>query len=210
MADAEDSSPGRGLASEAVRDRHPAPFRGREPAAPDLVPCDLASPCGANTANYNRGRAAPTPTSSSVRLRGTPSTRRSEGGGCTRTYRGLPARRGCRSVQAATGENLNPWTEAKVDHEEPRAGDRSSFIVGRRGPTVPRAIAKAAVQGRSSETRASTEYEEIKGRGHRLVIDHGWRGTVAEQGESRLSSVSPDGFPAAVPRFCDEGGERQK
>ncbi|MEN3310117.1 MAG: non-heme chloroperoxidase [Micromonosporaceae bacterium] len=78
--------------------------------------------------------------------------------------------------QAATA-NLNPWTEAKVDTENP---DRGPLLIvsGEKDNTVPRAISAAAYH-RQQHNPGVTEFVEIPGRGHALTIDHGWR-EVAE------------------------------
>jgi non-heme chloroperoxidase len=74
--------------------------------------------------------------------------------------------------QAATA-NLNPWTEAKVDHDNP---DRGPLLVisGEKDHTVPWAIANASYK-RQAGNSGVTEITEIKGRGHALTIDSGWR-----------------------------------
>jgi pimeloyl-ACP methyl ester carboxylesterase len=74
--------------------------------------------------------------------------------------------------QAATA-NLNPWTEAKVDHDNP---DRGPLLIisGEKDNTVPWAIANASYK-RQSDNPGVTEITEIKGRGHALTIDSGWR-----------------------------------
>jgi non-heme chloroperoxidase len=74
--------------------------------------------------------------------------------------------------QAATA-NLNPWTEAKVDHDNP---DRGPLLVisGEKDHTVPWAIANASYK-RQAGNSSVTEITEIKGRGHALTIDSGWR-----------------------------------
>jgi non-heme chloroperoxidase len=74
--------------------------------------------------------------------------------------------------QAATA-NLNPWTEAKVDHENP---DRGPLLIisGEKDHTVPWAIANAEYK-RQSHNPGVTEITEMKGRGHALTIDSGWR-----------------------------------
>jgi pimeloyl-ACP methyl ester carboxylesterase len=74
--------------------------------------------------------------------------------------------------QAATA-NLNPWTEAKVDHDNP---DRGPLLIisGEQDHTVPWAIANASYK-RQAGNAGVTEITEIKGRGHALTIDSGWR-----------------------------------
>jgi non-heme chloroperoxidase len=77
--------------------------------------------------------------------------------------------------QAATA-NLNPWTEAKVDTRNPERGPLL-VISGELDHTVPWPIAHASYKQQDNE--GVTEIVEMKGRGHALTIDHGWR-DVAE------------------------------
>jgi non-heme chloroperoxidase len=74
--------------------------------------------------------------------------------------------------QAATA-NLNPWTEAKVDTENP---DRGPLLIvsGEKDHTVPRSISEASYK-KQQRNPATTEFVEIPGRGHALTIDNGWR-----------------------------------
>ncbi|MFD6552612.1 alpha/beta hydrolase [Streptomyces sp. NPDC058398] len=74
--------------------------------------------------------------------------------------------------QAATA-NFNPWTEAKVDIDNP---DRGPLLIvsGEKDHTVPHAISAAAYK-RQLHNPGLTEFTEIVGRGHSLTIDHGWR-----------------------------------
>jgi non-heme chloroperoxidase len=74
--------------------------------------------------------------------------------------------------QAATA-NLNPWTEAKVDTENPQRGPLL-IISGEKDHTVPRAISEASFK-KQQRNEGVTEFVEIPGRGHALTIDHGWR-----------------------------------
>jgi pimeloyl-ACP methyl ester carboxylesterase len=69
--------------------------------------------------------------------------------------------------------NLNPWTEAKVDTNNP---DRGPLLIidGEKDHTVPWAIANAAYK-RQRRNPAVTEIVKIPNRGHSLTIDHGWR-----------------------------------
>src|SRR4051812_31667605 len=73
--------------------------------------------------------------------------------------------------QAATA-NLNPWTEAKVDTENPFRGPLM-IISGDRDHTVPRSISDAAYK-QQLKNPGTTEFAEVPGRGHSLTIDHGW------------------------------------
>jgi non-heme chloroperoxidase len=68
--------------------------------------------------------------------------------------------------------NLNPWTEAKVNTQNP---DRGPLLIidGEKDHTVPWAIANAAY-GRQRHNPAVTEIVKMPNRGHSLTIDHGW------------------------------------
>ncbi|CAL9438517.1 hypothetical protein SUDANB95_02182 [Actinosynnema sp. ALI-1.44] len=74
--------------------------------------------------------------------------------------------------QAAVA-NLNPWTEVKVDTDNP---DRGPLLIvsGEKDHTVPWAIANASYK-RQKDNPGVTEIVEIPGRGHSLTIDSGWR-----------------------------------
>src|SRR5262245_49855956 len=73
--------------------------------------------------------------------------------------------------------NLNPWTQSKVDTENP---DRGPLLIidGEKDHTVPWAIANAAYN-RQRKNSGVTEIVKMPNRGHSLTIDHGWR-EVAE------------------------------
>jgi non-heme chloroperoxidase len=73
----------------------------------------------------------------------------------------------------AAAANLNPWTEAKVDSENPDRGPML-IISGEKDHTVPRAISEAAYK-RQQRNEGVTEFVEIPNRGHALTIDNGWR-----------------------------------
>jgi pimeloyl-ACP methyl ester carboxylesterase len=74
--------------------------------------------------------------------------------------------------------NLNPWTEAKVNSENP---DRRPMLIisADSDQTVPWAIANAAYK-KQKRNQGVTEIVKITGRGHSLTIDAGWR-EVAEK-----------------------------
>jgi pimeloyl-ACP methyl ester carboxylesterase len=74
--------------------------------------------------------------------------------------------------QAATA-NLNPWTEAKVDHKNPERGPLL-LISGGNDDTVPWAITNASFK-KQGHNNGVTEIVEIPNRGHALTIDGGWR-----------------------------------
>src|SRR5229473_2081489 len=77
------------------------------------------------------------------------------------------------TVFQAAAENLNPWTEAKVDTKNP---DRGPLLIieGAADHTVPVAVADAAYQ-KQKRNPGVTEIVKIPNRGHSLVIDAGWR-----------------------------------
>jgi len=69
--------------------------------------------------------------------------------------------------------NFNPWTEAKVDVENPDRGPML-IISGEHDHTVPQVVAEAAFR-QQSDNVGVTEFLEMEGRGHALTIDHGWK-----------------------------------
>jgi non-heme chloroperoxidase len=72
----------------------------------------------------------------------------------------------------AAAANLNPWTEAKVDTENPYRGPLL-IISGEKDHTVPHAVSDAAYK-QQLKNSGTTEFAEIPDRGHSLTIDHGW------------------------------------
>ena len=74
--------------------------------------------------------------------------------------------------QAATA-NLNPWTEVKVDTDNP---DRGPLLIisGEKDHTVPRAISEASFK-LQQRNAGVTEFVEVPNHGHALTIDSGWR-----------------------------------
>jgi len=73
----------------------------------------------------------------------------------------------------AAAANLNPWTEVKVDTENPERGPLL-IISGQKDHTVPWAITNASFKQQQKNTSV-TEIVEIPNRGHALTIDSGWR-----------------------------------
>jgi non-heme chloroperoxidase len=71
----------------------------------------------------------------------------------------------------AAAANLNPWTEAKVDHENPERGPLL-IISGEKDHTVPWAIANASFK-QQEKNGGVTEIVEMPNRGHALTIDSG-------------------------------------
>jgi non-heme chloroperoxidase len=72
----------------------------------------------------------------------------------------------------AAAANLNPWTEVKVDTENPYRGPML-IVSGAKDHTVPRAISDAAYKEQLKNTGV-TEFAAIPDRGHSLTIDSGW------------------------------------
>ncbi|MEA2471064.1 MAG: hypothetical protein QOE38_2063 [Thermoleophilaceae bacterium] len=73
--------------------------------------------------------------------------------------------------QAATA-NLNPWTEAKVDSENPDRGPLL-LVSGETDNTVPWAIVHASFE-KQKRNAGVTEIVQLPNRGHALTIDSGW------------------------------------
>ena len=155
---------GRGLSAAAVA-IDPAPFRGVLPLP--ISALKSSSPVLGNPANYQR--AVPL-TYDQFRFAFANAVSESEAKELFETY-AVPAS-GKPLFQAATA-NLNPWTEAKVDSTNPERGPLL-IISGEKDNTVPWAIANASYK-RQKRNEGVTEIIEMKGRGHALVIDAGWR-----------------------------------
>jgi pimeloyl-ACP methyl ester carboxylesterase len=155
---------GRGLASATVA-IDPAPFRGVLPLP--LTALKSAWPVLGNPANRNR--AIPL-TFDQFRFAFANAVSEDEAKELYDTF-AVPAS-GVPLFQAATA-NLNPWTEAKVDSENPERGPLL-IISGEKDNTVPWAIANASFK-REQRNGSVTEIVEIPNRGHALTIDSGWR-----------------------------------
>jgi non-heme chloroperoxidase len=155
---------GRGLAKASVA-IDPAPFRGVLPLP--LSALKAGRPVLGNPANRNR--AVPL-TYDQFRYSFANAVSEEEAKELFETY-AVPAP-GAPLFQAATA-NLNPWTEAKVDSENPERGPLL-IISGEKDHTVPFALSNAAFKKQQRNT-AVTEFAEIPGRGHALTIDSGWR-----------------------------------
>jgi non-heme chloroperoxidase len=154
---------GRGLGQATVA-LDPAPFRGVLPLP--ISALRAASPVLGNPANYNR--AVPL-TYDQFRYAFANAVSEQEAHGLYEAY-AVPGS-GVPIFQAATA-NLNPWTEAKVDTENPARGPLL-ITVGDQDHTVPHAIAHAAYK-QQSHNESVTEFAEIENRGHSLTIDSGW------------------------------------
>ena len=156
---------GRGLAAATVA-IDPAPFRGVLPLP--ISSLKSAWPVLHNPAN--RKRAVPL-TFEQFRFAFANAVTEDEAKDLYATF-AVPAS-GVPLFQAASA-NLNPWTEAKVDSENPECGPLL-FISGEKDNTVPWAIANASFKQQQQHNRAVTEITEAKNRGHSLTIDGGWR-----------------------------------
>jgi non-heme chloroperoxidase len=155
---------GRGLAAVSVA-ISPAPFRGVLPLP--ISALRSASPALKNPANRNR--AVPL-TFEQFRYAFANAVGEDE---AKELYLGfsVPAP-GEPLFQAATA-NLNPWTEVKVDTENPSRGPLL-IVSGEKDHTVPWAIANASYK-KQRHNDGVTEIVQIPGRGHALTIDSGWR-----------------------------------
>jgi pimeloyl-ACP methyl ester carboxylesterase len=143
----------------------PAPFRGVLPLP--LSALKSAWPVLGNPANRNR--AVPL-TYEQFRYAFANAVTEDEARQLYETY-AVPAA-GAPLFQAATA-NLNPWTEAKVDTDNPERGPLL-IISGQKDHTVPWAIANASFK-QQKDNKGPTEIVELPNRGHSLTIDSGWR-----------------------------------
>jgi non-heme chloroperoxidase len=155
---------GRGLAAATVA-IDPGPFRGVVPLP--ISALKSASPVLGNPLNHRR--AVPL-TYDQFRYGFANAVSEDEAKELYETF-AVPAS-GVPLFQAATA-NLNPWTEAKVDTENPERGPLL-IISGEKDNTVPWAIANASFK-KQERNQAVTEIVEMPNRGHALVIDSGWR-----------------------------------
>ncbi len=155
---------GRGLSAATVA-IDPAPFRGVLPLP--LSALKSAWPVLGNPAN--RHRAIPL-TFEQFRFGFANAVSEEEAQQLYKTF-AVPAS-GAPLFQAATA-NINPWTEAKVDVENPERGPLL-ITSGEKDNTAPRAIAHASFK-RQQINGGVTEFIEIPNRGHALTVDSGWR-----------------------------------
>ena len=155
---------GRGLATVSVA-IDPAPFRGVLPLPVSAL--RSASPVLDNPAN--RSRAVPL---TYPQFRYAFANALDEGESETLYEQYLVPAAGKPLFQAAVA-NLNPWTEDKVDTENPERGPLL-LISGGMDHTVPPAIVEASYK-QQLENNSVTEIVRFPDRGHALTIDHGWR-----------------------------------
>jgi non-heme chloroperoxidase len=155
---------GRGLSAVSVA-VDPAPFRGVLPLPFSAL--KSASPVLSNPSNRNR--AVPL-TYDQFRYAFANAVGEDEAKELYETF-AVPTP-GAPLFQAAF-ENLNPWTEAKVDTKNP---DRGPLLIisGDKDHTVPWAIANASYK-QQKRNEGVTEITKMPNRGHALVIDSGWR-----------------------------------
>jgi len=160
---------GRGLSAASVA-VSPAPFRGVLPLPFSAL--KSASPVLGNP--RNRHRAIPL-TYDQFRYAFANAVSEAEAHQLYDTY--AVAAAGVPLFQAAAA-NLNPWTEAKVDTENPGRGPLL-IISGEKDHTVPWAIANASYK-LQVKNPGVTQIVEVPGRGHALTIDSGWRDVCAK------------------------------
>jgi non-heme chloroperoxidase len=178
---------GRGLSAAAVA-IDPAPFRGVLPLPFSAL--KSASPVLNNP--FNRGKAIPL-TYEQFRYAFANAVSEDEAHELFDTF--AVAAPGEPLFQAA-GANLNPWTEDKVDTDNP---DRGPLLIldGEMDNVVPWSIANASYN-QQKDNRGVTEIQKIPGRGHALTIDSGWR-EVAQISLTFIQRFVPAQDTVAVP-----------
>jgi non-heme chloroperoxidase len=159
---------GRGLSAASVA-ISPAPFRGVLPLP--LSALRAASVALRNPANWNR--AVPL-SYEQFRYSFANAVGEDE---AKELYLGYSVPGAGEPLFQAASANLNPWTEAKVNSENPNRGPML-IISADSDHTVPWAIANAAYK-KQKRNKGVTEIVKMLGRGHALTIDGGWR-EVAE------------------------------
>jgi pimeloyl-ACP methyl ester carboxylesterase len=159
---------GRGLAAASVA-ISPAPFRGVLPLP--FAALRSASVALRNPANWNR--AVPL-TYEQFRYSFANAVGEDE---AKELYLGYSVPGAGEPLFQAASANLNPWTEAKVDSMNPERGPML-VVSADKDQTVPWAIANASYK-KQKRNKGVTEIIKMRGRGHALTIDAGWR-EVAE------------------------------
>jgi pimeloyl-ACP methyl ester carboxylesterase len=155
---------GRGLAAASVA-ISPAPFRGVLPLP--VAALRSSSPVLRNPANRRRAVAL---TYQQFRYAFANEIGEDEAKQLYETY-SVPGS-GAMIFQAAMA-NLSPWTEAKVDSQNPGRGPLL-IISADNDHTVPWAIANAAFT-KQRRNNGVTEIVRVPDRGHSLTIDSRWR-----------------------------------
>ncbi len=159
---------GRGLASVTVA-LDPAPFRGVLPLP--LPALRSAWPVLGNPANWNRAVPLTFEQFRYAFANAVPETEARE------LYRDFAVPASGTPIFQAAIANLNPWTELRVDVRNPGRGPLL-VVSGEKDHTVPRAIA-AATYRLQRHNPGLTEFIEMPGRGHALIVDRGWREVAA-------------------------------
>jgi non-heme chloroperoxidase len=175
---------GRGLAAATVA-IDPAPFGGVLPLP--ISALRVAGPALSNPAN--RHRAVPL-TYDQFRYAFANAVTEDEAKQLYEAY-AVPA--AALPLFQGAAANLNPWTEAKVDTENPGRGPML-LISGEKDHTAPPAITHASYK-LQQRNAGVTETVQMPGRRHALIIDHGWR-EVADTALAfvqRFSSPRPGG-----------------
>jgi pimeloyl-ACP methyl ester carboxylesterase len=175
---------GRGLAAACVV-IDPAPFRGVLPLP--ISALRVAGPALSNPAN--RHRAVPL-TYDQFRYAFANAVPEDEAKQLYDTY-AVPA--DALPLFQGAAANLNPWTEAKVDTENPDRGPML-LISGEKDHTAPPAITHASYK-RQQRNTGVTEMVEMPGRGHALTIDNRWR----EVADTALAFVQRFTSPQPAP-----------
>ncbi len=155
---------GRGLSAASVA-ISPAPFRGVLP----LPFSSLKSAWPVLGNPFNRNRAIPL-TYDQFRYGFANAVPEDEAKQLYDTF-SVPAS-GAPLFEAATA-NINPWTEDKVDTENPERGPLL-VIGGEKDHTVPWSIVNASYH-QEQHNPGVTEIVQMSNRGHALTIDSGWR-----------------------------------
>jgi non-heme chloroperoxidase len=155
---------GRGLAAVSVA-IDPAPFRGVLPLP--ISTLKSSSPVLRNPANRNR--AVPL-TFEQFRYGFANAVSEEE---AKQLYEDFAVPTPGKPLFQAAAANLNPWTEDKVDTKNPDRGPLL-LISGERDHTVSWAIVNASFK-QQQDNPGVTEIVKIKGHGHALTIDSGWR-----------------------------------
>ena len=155
---------GRGLAAASVA-ISPAPFRGVLPLPVSAL--RSASVALKNPANWNR--AVPL-SYDQFRYSFANAVGEDE---AKRLYEEYSVAGPGEPLFQAAAANVNPWSEAKVDTKNP---DRGPMLIvsADTDHTVPWAIANASYK-KQQRNEAVTEIVKLRGRGHALTIDAGWR-----------------------------------
>ncbi len=188
---------GRGLATVSVA-IDPAPFRGVLPLP--ISALKSARPVLGNPANRNR--AVPL-TYEQFRYAFANAVSEDES---TELYEEFAVPASATTLFQAAAANLNPWTEAKVDTENPERGPLL-IISGEKNHAVPWAIANAAYK-RQKANESVTEIVKMPGRGHALTIDSGWGEVAATALEfvRRFADPEPATFAARTRRLDNYAG----